>query len=88
MENVHQSFELLATKEQLQMKTVEAFQTRDGKIFATHEEAKHHEMMLSKSDMVEDFLKSAMNKFVASPQKSIARQTVVAWELWKKENVR
>lgn len=69
------------------MKAIEAFQTADGKIFATQEEASHHEMALSKNDMVEDFLKSSKNRFVALPQKSIARQTIVAWELWKKENV-
>ena len=70
------------------MKSIEAFQTKDGKIFATQEEAKHHEMVLSKTDMVEDFLKSSMNKFVALPQKSIARQSIVAWELWKKEHAK
>lgn len=70
------------------MKQVQAYQSSDGKIFATEEEAKKHEMYLSKHDMVDEFLKSSHNHYVALPQKSIARQAIINWELWKKENAR
>jgi hypothetical protein len=70
------------------MKSIQAYQSSDGKIFATEEEAKKHEMHLLKNDMVDEFLKSSHNFYVALPQKSIARQAIISWELWKKENAR
>lgn len=70
------------------MKPIQAYQSSDGKIFATEEEAKKHEMFLSKNDIVDEFLKSSSNSYVALPQKSIARQAIINWELWKKDNAR
>lgn len=68
------------------MKTITAFQAKDGKLFDNEEEAKRHEMFLSKHDVIDEFLKSIFNPYVALPQKSIARQAIINWELWKKEN--
>ena len=68
------------------MKTITAYQTKDGKLFDSEEEAKKHEMFLSKHDVIDEFLKSILNPYVALPQKSIARQAIINWELWKKEN--
>lgn len=70
------------------MKTIQAFQTKDGKVFTSEEEAKRHEMFLSQHDVIDDFLKSILNPYVALPQKSIARQSIINWELWKKENAK
>jgi hypothetical protein len=70
------------------MKPIQAYQTKDGKVFASEEEAKQHEMFLSKNDVIEEFLNGIMNPYVALPQKSIARQSIINWELWKKENAK
>lgn len=68
------------------MKTITAYQTKDGKIFDSEEEAKRHEMFLSKHDIIDEFLKSSLNPYVAIPQKGMARQSIINWETWKKEN--
>lgn len=86
MGDVPQPFNLLATKKQSQMKQITAFQTSDGQVFTSEEEAKKHEKFLEKKDIVEEFLKSSHNPYVAAVQKSIARNTVVNWEVWKTKN--
>lgn len=68
------------------MKSITAFQTKDGKLFDNEDDAKKHEMFLSKHDIIDEFLKSILNPYVALPQKSIARQAIINWELWKKEH--
>ena len=70
------------------MKKIEAYQTSDGQLFSTEEDAKRHEMHLSKFDLIDEFLKSSLNTFTAIPQKSIARKSIMSWELWKKENAK
>jgi hypothetical protein len=70
------------------MKTVEAFLTEDGKIFTDEQSAKKHEKFLEQRNIVEDFLNSDLNPYVAVVQKSIARNTVTNWELWKAKNVK
>lgn len=70
------------------MKKIEAYQTKDGKMFASEDEAKRHEMFLSQHDIVDEFLKSILNPYISLPQKSIARQSIINWELWKKENAK
>jgi hypothetical protein len=76
----------LAIKEWAPMKTIQAFQTTDGKVFTSEEDAKKHEVFLSQHDVIDNFLKSHLNTYIALPQKSIARQAIINWELWKKEN--
>ena len=70
------------------MKSITAYQTSDGKIFTTEEEAKKHEKFLEHGDVVEDFLRSNLNPYVAAVQKSIARNTIINWELWKTKNAK
>ena len=70
------------------MKSITAYQTSDGKIFTTEEDAKKHEKFLEHSDVVEDFLRSDLNPYVAAVQKSIARNTIINWELWKTKNAK
>lgn len=70
------------------MKKIEAYQTKDGKMFASEDEAKRHEMFLNQHDIVDEFLKSILNPYISLPQKSIARQSIINWELWKKENAK
>lgn len=70
------------------MKSINAFQTSDGRVFTIEEEAKKHEKFLEHRNVVEEFLASDLNPYVASVQKSIARNTVVNWELWKIKNAK
>jgi hypothetical protein len=68
------------------MKPIQAFQTDDGKVFTDEQSARKHEKFLEHRDVVEDFLNSELNPYVAAVQKSIARNTVTNWELWKAKN--
>jgi hypothetical protein len=42
-------------------------------------------MALSKHTAIDDFLNSTANPYTATPQKSIARQSIINWEIWKKD---
>lgn len=70
------------------MEKIEAFKTADGQLFADQDKAKLHEMFLKKQDVIEDFLDSKNNPYSNHAQRSIARQTVINWELWKTENAK
>jgi len=68
------------------MKPVEAFQTSDGMLFSTAQSAEKHEMMLSKESVVDEFLDSDLNPYTGHAHRSMARNTVVNWELWTSKN--
>ena len=68
------------------MKPINAYQTSDGTLFAKKEHAEKHELFLKKQDVVEEFLDSEHNPYTGSAQKSIARKTIINWELWKAKN--
>lgn len=68
------------------MKPIKAFVTDDGKLHSSEEAARRHEMALSKHTVIDEFLASDQNPYVATPQKSIARQSIINWELWKKDH--
>ena len=68
------------------MKPVNAFQASDGSLFSTAAYAEKHEMMLSKESVVDDFLNSHLNPYTGHAHRSMARSTVVNWELWKSKN--
>lgn len=68
------------------MKQVKAFITEDGKLHSSEMDAKRHELALSKHSIIDEFLGSEMNPYTAVPQKSIARQSIINWELWKKDH--
>jgi hypothetical protein len=68
------------------MKQVQAFQTSDGKLFDHSTQAERHELFLKKQMVVEEFLDSALNPYYAIAQRSIARSTIINWELWKIKN--
>jgi len=70
------------------MKTIQAFVTEDGQMFANEEKAKLHEMFLKKQDIVEDFLDGDLNPYKGHAHRSMARQTVINWELWKTQNAK
>lgn len=68
------------------MKPISAFQTSDGTLFSTAEAAEKHEMMLTKESVVDEFLDSGLNPYTGHAHRSMARNTVVNWELWKVKN--
>jgi hypothetical protein len=68
------------------MKTINAFQTSDGTLFSSSDAAEKHEMMLSKESVVDEFLDSSLNSYTGHAHRSMARNTVVNWELWKSKN--
>lgn len=68
------------------MRQVNAYRTSDGKLFETLELAERHEYMLIRSDIVNDFLNSSSNNYKGVPQKAIAMNTIMNWELWKVKN--
>lgn len=68
------------------MKPINAFQTSDGTLFAKKDQAEKHQLFLDKQDVVVQFLDSESNPYSGSAQKSIARQTIINWELWKSKN--
>jgi hypothetical protein len=70
------------------MKPIQAYITDDGQIFASEDKAKLHDMFLLKQGVVEEFLDCELNPYKAQVQRSIARQTIINWELWKIRNVK
>jgi hypothetical protein len=70
------------------MKQVQAFQTSDGKLFDQSLQAERHELFLQKQMIVDEFLDGELNPYQAIAQRSIARSTIINWELWKTKNVK
>ena len=68
------------------MKPITAYQTTDGTLFSLKLEAEKHEMSLSKRGVIEDYLDSTLNPYTGHAHKSMARITIVNWELWKVTN--
>lgn len=68
------------------MKSISAFQTSDGILFSTLQTAEKHEMMLAKESVVDEFLDSPLNPYTGHAHRSMARNTIVNWELWKSKN--
>ena len=67
------------------MKPVKAFQTSDGTLFDTQEKAERHQEFLKHSDVIEKFLDSDLNPY-SGPQRVIARNTIINWNLWNTKN--
>jgi hypothetical protein len=68
------------------MKPITAFQTSDGTLFELKLEAEKHEMSLSKRIGIEDYLDSDLNPYTGHAHRSMARNTIANWELWKVKN--
>ena len=67
------------------MEKIEAFKTSDGSLFDNKLKAERHELFLKKDMIVEEFLDSDLNPYTG-PQRVIARNTIINWELWKVKN--
>ena len=68
------------------MKIINSYQTTDGSVFASAYDAEHHEMFLEIRSGMEEYLNSEMNAYQSNADKSIARNTIISWELWKQQN--
>lgn len=68
------------------MKPITAFQASDGTLFSNAEAAEKHDMMLSKENVVDEFLDGNLNPYQGHAHRSMARSTVINWELWKSKN--
>jgi hypothetical protein len=68
------------------MRKITAFQTTDGKLFDNNVEASKHEESLKAADQIDAFLDHADNPYVSGPQRSIARNTIINWIIWKNKN--
>jgi hypothetical protein len=69
------------------MEQISAFKTSDGTLFDDSRLAERHELFLKKSMIIEEFLDSDQNPYTG-PQRVIARNTIINWELWKLKNVK
>ncbi len=69
----------------MNMEQVKAFKTSDGTLFDSKDQAEKHEQFLKHSSVIEEFLDSELNPY-NGPQRVIARNTIVNWQLWKTRN--
>ncbi len=67
------------------MEKIQAFKTSGGSLFDNQIKAERHELFLKKDMIVEEFLDSDLNPY-SGPQRVIARNTIINWELWKVKN--
>ena len=68
------------------MEYVPAFKTRDGMLFEDKSAAERHTVFLDKDTSVEHYLESDLNQYKALAQRSIAKTSIIGWELWKMKN--
>jgi hypothetical protein len=68
------------------MEKIEAFRASDGTLWENKDKAERHELFLQKDMIVEEFLDNDINPYKALAQRSIARTTIINWELWKNKN--
>lgn len=70
------------------MKQIKAFVTEDGKIHATKEDAHKHEMAMSKYALIDQYMASDSNPYTTIAARSMARQSIINWEIWKATNAK
>ena len=68
------------------MKTITAFMTSNGSLFETELQAQTYEIMLEKQGIIDSYLISEANVYNSGPQRTIARQSIISWEVWKAGN--
>jgi hypothetical protein len=64
------------------MQEITAYQSKDGKIFSTIEEAVNHEETLRWGKEIDRFTKSTFCPYTGM-QLSMVRKTIIAWERYK-----
>lgn len=66
------------------MNEIKAYQTKDGKIFSTAEEAQDHEDALGWDLIIAEYASSPYCTY-RQPQLSMVRKTIISWEKFKAE---
>lgn len=64
------------------MKTITAYETRDGKVFTDQEEAINHEAFLDQHKIIEQCLDEF--KYQGAAQRAVGRQAIMHWEQWRR----
>lgn len=70
------------------MKKIEAYITDDGKIHQFLDEAERHDLALMQRQTIDEFLDSADNPYKSFAHRSVARQSILNWEFWKKNHAK
>ena len=65
------------------MKTIEAYQTDDGKIFKSLTEARVHEECEKLIPEIDAFMTSEACKYNNQAHSKIVKNTLLAWNFWK-----
>ena len=65
------------------MKTIEAYQTDDGRIFGSLTEARVHEECEKHMPEISAFIESDACKYNNGAHKKIVQNTLLAWIFWK-----
>lgn len=65
------------------MKKVEAYQTDDGRVFASLTEARVHEECKTMMPEIEAFIQSDACKYKGKQQQPIIRNAILSWVFWK-----
>ncbi len=65
------------------MKTIEAYQTDDGEVFKSVNDAKMHEELQAIMLEIEAFVASDACDYKGKQQKTIIKNSILAWNFWK-----
>lgn len=65
------------------LKEVTVYQTTDGKMFGSVDEAMIHQGRLDYEAKIDEFLESEFNKYKSGVPRSFARAGILAWEAYK-----
>ena len=66
---------------------ITVYRTEDGSLFESQEQAEQHEEFLKNSDVIEEFLNSALNPYYG-PQRVIAKKTIINCNIWNSKNAK
>ena len=69
------------------MREITAYMTEDGKVWHEKKAADRHEEFLKHSNIVDQFLDSDMNQY-RGPQRVIAKNSIINWQMWSAKNVK
>jgi hypothetical protein len=64
------------------MREITAYETTDGKIFGTSDEASEHQAYLAIKPEIDLFLNSSYCKYNNCAHQKIVENTIIAWKAW------
>ena len=67
------------------MQKIEVYKTTDGSLFENMTQARVHEEYMKHKPEIDAFIDSDSCKYNNSAQRSIVRQTILAWIFWKND---